>query len=258
MLLGRGTEPAADSDYAAVTPWLPDRRRLYCVGDIHGRLDLLDELHDMIRADAEGFSGSLGVIYLGDYVDRGAQSKQVLDCLIGQPLDGFEAIYLMGNHERAMLDFLDHPNVAAAWLDFGGQVTLMSYGVGVGQVLTGRPPEALRDELVRNLPVEHRQFLEGCRLQHREGSYGFVHAGVRPGVPLDQQSADDLLWIRDEFLRSRDDHGCIVVHGHSITEEAELLPNRICIDTGAYSSGLLTALVLEADSQRLLQTGRAT
>ena len=235
---------------------LPAGRRLYCIGDIHGRLDLLEELHQMIREDSAGYSGSKGVIYLGDYIDRGSQSKQVLDLLIDQPLDGFDAVNLLGNHEQTMLDFLEHPQAAVAWLDFGGQVTLMSYGAGLGRLLMERQAEVLSNELEAKLPQGHLDFLASCRLMHIEGSYCFVHAGIRPGVSLEEQTPEDLLWIRDEFIRSRQDHGHIVVHGHSITEEVEWMPNRIGIDTGAYYSGLLTALVLEGTDQRLLQTGR--
>jgi serine/threonine protein phosphatase 1 len=260
-MLGWRSETAAarEADRAAqpgaVQPFLPAGRRLYCIGDIHGRLDLLDELHAMIQADAAGFAGSKAAVYLGDYIDRGAQSKQVLDRLIEQPLEGFDAVHLLGNHEQAMLDFLAHPQSAAAWLGFGGQVTLMSYGVGLGRVQLLQQVEELRDELEGKLPPSHLEFLSSCRLLHREGAYCFAHAGIRPGVPLDEQKAEDLLWIREDFTRSTSDHGSIVVHGHSIDERVQLLPNRIGIDTGAFYSGLLTALVLESDQQRLLQTG---
>lgn len=237
-------------------PLLPAGRRLYCIGDIHGRLDLLVELHNMIRTDADGFEGSKGIVYLGDYIDRGAQSKQVLDLLIEQPMDGFDVVHLLGNHEQAMLDFLAQPQSAAAWLNFGGQVTLLSYGVGLGRLQMLRQVDLLRDELEAKLPPSHLEFIASCRLLHTEGSYCFAHAGIRPGIPPDEQVAEDLLWIREEFTRSRVDHGCIVVHGHSISEEVELLPNRIGIDTGAFYTGMLTALVLEGGEQRLLQTGR--
>jgi len=235
---------------------LPPGRRLYCIGDIHGRLDLLHELHDMICADAAEYPGSKGLVYLGDYIDRGSQSKQVIDLLIEQPMRGFEVICLLGNHERAMLDFLAHPQSAAAWLDFGGQITLLSYGIGLGRVPSLQQLDALRDELALRLPGSHLEFLNSCPLMHIEGDYCFVHAGIRPGVVLEQQADEDLLWIRDAFIRSQADHGHVVVHGHSISEEVEWRPNRIGIDTGAFYTGLLTALVLEGDQQRLLQTGR--
>ena len=210
----------------------------------------------MIREDAAGYDGSKAVIYLGDYIDRGAQSSQVLDLLISQTLEGFDAVFLMGNHEQSMLDFLEHPQAAAAWLSYGGQVTLLSYGVGLGQVVMTQDLEQLRDELEEKLPQNHLDFLRACRLVYTEGDYCFVHAGIRPDVPLKEQAAEDLIWIRDEFTRSRVRHEHLVVHGHSITDEVEWLPNRIGIDTGAFQSGLLTALVLEGQDQRLLQTGR--
>ncbi|NND58421.1 MAG: serine/threonine protein phosphatase [Xanthomonadales bacterium] len=235
---------------------MPAGTRLYSIGDIHGRLDLLEELHELIRADAAGFEGRKAVVYLGDYIDRGAQSRQVIDRLIEQPLEGFDAIHLMGNHEQAMLDFLAHPEAAAAWLGFGGQVTLLSYGAGLGRIQLAHQVEILRDELETKLPPSHLEFLASCRPMHVEGSYCFAHAGIRPGLPLEQQRPEDLMWIRDEFISSREVHSHIVVHGHSITEEVEWMPNRIGIDTGAYASGLLTALVLEDGDQRLLQTGR--
>jgi len=259
-ILGRSDDAPAqgvvNESASYVDPSLPEGRRLYCIGDIHGRLDLLEELQEMIRADADGFEGSKGVVFLGDYIDRGAQSKQVLDLLIDHPMDGFDVVHLLGNHEQAMLDFLAHPQSAAAWLRFGGQVTLMSYGVGIGRVQVFQHLPVLRDELEEKLPRSHLEFLAACKLVHTEGSYCFAHAGIRPGVSVDEQVAEDLLWIRDEFTGSGADHGCIVVHGHSISEEVEMLPNRIGIDTGAFYSGLLTALVLEGSEQRLLQTGR--
>jgi serine/threonine protein phosphatase 1 len=258
-ILGRadkGRGAAAPQAVEYTRPFLPPGRRLYCIGDIHGRLDLLEELHGMIREDASRFDGSKGIVYLGDYIDRGAQSKQVIDLLIEQPMAGFDTVCLLGNHEHTLLDFLQFPGIAASWLNFGGQVTLLSYGVGLGRVQLMKHIDLLRDEFEEKLPQSHVEFLRACKPMHLEGSYCFVHAGIRPGVELDKQSVEDLIWIRDEFISSEVDHGCIVVHGHSIIEEVEWNPNRIGIDTGAYYSGMLTALVLEDDQHRLLQTGR--
>ena len=251
------SESSEKTGREAVVPFLPEGRRLYCIGDIHGRLDLLEELHGMIEQDARNFDGSKVIVYLGDYIDRGAQSCQVLDLLISRPLSGFEVVYLKGNHEQAMLDFLENPRYGAAWLSFGGQVALLSYGVGIGKVMTQVQPEMLCDELEQKLPAAHLKFLNDGLPLYTEGSYCFVHAGIRPGVPIKEQQTSDLYWIREEFTRSRARHEFIVVHGHTITEDVVSLPNRIGIDTGAYESGLLTALVLEGQEQRLLQTGIA-
>ena len=250
------TSSDTEPENPAVRPYLPPGRRLYCIGDIHGRLDLLQELQEMIIEDAVNFIGNKGLVYLGDYIDRGSQSKQVLDLLIDQPMSGFDAVHLLGNHEQTMLDFLEQPEAAAAWLGFGGQVALLSYGVGVGRVQLTRQVALLRDELEEKMPQAHLQFLADCSTSHVEGSYCFVHAGIRPGVRLEEQVPEDLLWIREQFTRSMANHGHIVVHGHSIREEVDWQPNRIGIDTGAYHSGMLTALVLEGEEQRLLQTGR--
>jgi len=239
----------------AVTPFLPQGRRLYCVGDIHGRADLLRDLHAQIAADAAGFNGVKTLVYLGDYIDRGEQSKEVVDLLLEQTLQDYETVHLLGNHEQTLLDFLDHPHAVMSWLIYGGRATLYSYGVTVKHELNPQELEAVRDDLELRLPQSHLAFFQALKPFHVAGSYGFVHAGIRPGIPLQAQREEDLLWIREDFTESSESHELIIVHGHTITAEVQCLPNRIGIDTGAFHTGVLTCLVLEGAEQRLLQTG---
>lgn len=241
-----------------VAPSIAPGRRVYGIGDVHGRVDLLLELHRLIETDAAGYDGAKVLVYLGDYIDRGEYSKEVIDLLLETPLPGFETVCLLGNHEQTLLDFLQHPTAAAGWLNFGGRDTLRSYGVDPGSALMRADLDDLRDQLQERLPTHHLEFFNGCELIYVEGDYCFVHAGIRPGVALTDQRNDDLLWIRDDFTGSRQQHDHIVVHGHSITEEVAFHPNRIGIDTGAFYTGVLTALVLEGAERRLLQTGDNT
>lgn len=238
-------------------PAVPPGRCIYAVGDIHGRADLLKSLHDKILADAATRPAERRmVVYLGDYIDRGGGSRQVIERLIDQPLPGFEAVHLLGNHEDSLLRFLDDSAAGPAWLFYGGEATVASYGIDPHL----RPPRGedpmlmIQTELRRRLPQRHLDFLRGLKLTHTEGDYLFVHAGVRPGVPLDRQAPEDLLWIRREFLTSTVDHGWVVVHGHSISTWPENRANRIGIDTGAFASDRLTCLVLEGKSRFFLQT----
>jgi len=236
------------------TPEVSPGLRVYCIGDIHGRDDLLQQLHEMIVADAEQHKGQKRIIYLGDYIDRGPASKQVVDRLINHSVQGFEQVFLLGNHEQALLDFLQDARRMSAWLHWGGRETLESYGI---MMLPGMGPEHLEllsRQLAARLPEQHKRFYESLQSDHTEGDYYFVHAGIRPGITLKKQELGDKLWIREEFTRSTELHPAVIVHGHSITSKVELLPNRIGIDTGAFYSGVLTALVLEGPSQRLLQT----
>jgi serine/threonine protein phosphatase 1 len=235
---------------------VPDGTRVYAIGDVHGRDDLLARLHAEILEDATGDGGLRRVVvYLGDYIDRGEESREVIDRLLSAPLPGFEVVHLIGNHDAWLLEFLNDVSVGSAWLFNGGDATLESYGVEARQALGGSSGlYAAQTALRENLPTEHLAFLRELRLHHVEGDYLFVHAGIRPGLTLQQQDPADLIWIRDDFLNAREDHGKIVVHGHSITRAPELQPNRIGIDTGAYASGCLTCLVLEGETRRFLQT----
>jgi len=239
-------------------PHIPSNQKIYCIGDIHGRADLLKQLHEKILTDARNYSGKKTVVYLGDYIDRGEQSCQVIDLLLSGPLPGFDNVYLMGNHEQVMMSFIEYPEAAASWLAFGGREALNSYGIVLAHIPGRHEVKELAKQLDDRLPEAHRDFLQNCEDSWRCGSYYFVHAGIQPGVALDKQVLEDQLWIRDEFLNSKRDHGAIIVHGHTIAPEPRLLPNRIGIDTGAYSSGILTCLVLEGSEQRLLQTGQSS
>ncbi len=236
-------------------PRVPDNHRIYCIGDIHGRADLLRQIHAQVRADAATCDSKKTIVYLGDYIDRGQHSRQVIDDLLDGPPDGFEAVYLLGNHEQTMLDFLEYPEAVSAWLSYGGRETLASYGVPVAYMPIMEEIPALAATLKENLPASHLAFCENLDVSWRCGDYYFVHAGIRPGVALEQQSLDDQIWIRDEFLQSGSDHGAVIVHGHTITLEPDMRPNRIGIDTGAFASGVLTCLVLKGGSRRFLQSG---
>ncbi len=241
-------------------PALPAGSRVYAIGDIHGRADLLARLHRAILADAAAVGSAAGaarrlVVYIGDYVDRGLQSREVIDLLLDSALPGFEAVHLKGNHEDMLLRFLDDPAAGPLWLANGGDATLASYGIGAWR----RPLDIdalgeLSGRLARALPARHEAFLRGLVHAHEEGDYLFVHAGVRPGAPAAAQREEDMMWIRDDFLNSRADHGHVVVHGHSIHYEPEERPNRIGIDTGAFATGRLTCLVLEGATQRFIAT----
>jgi serine/threonine protein phosphatase 1 len=241
---------------ARPAPTGPVGTRLYAIGDIHGRADLLQQMTGLIREDAARHAAARNVVIcLGDYVDRGPDSRAVIDLLRAAPLPGFEQVLLRGNHEDFMLHFLTDASVGWPWLANGGRETLESYGIDPPSAQAG--PDALeraQRALAERLPVEHIAFLQGLKPLHEEGDFCFVHAGVKPGVALAKQREHDLLWIRDEFLTSHADFGRIIVHGHSITPVPDVRPNRIGIDTGAYMSGRLTCLVIEGTERAFLQT----
>jgi serine/threonine protein phosphatase 1 len=218
-------------------------------------------MHDLIQTDfGQGAEGAAppprrAVVYLGDYVDRGESSRAVIQYLLDEPLPGCETVYLCGNHEEMMVAFLNDLSIAPMWMYNGGDATLYSYGVGLQEGATLEERHlAMQRKLRDALPRPHLEFLKALKLSHVEGDYYFVHAGVLPGRRLADQEASDMLWIRDEFIRSEEDFGKCVVHGHTIVPRPEMRPNRIGIDTGAYYSGTLTCLVLEDASRRLLQT----
>jgi serine/threonine protein phosphatase 1 len=227
-------------------------RRTYVIGDIHGRSDLLDRMVGLIHDDLGGLPGEQCLtVTLGDYVDRGPDSRGVLDRLSDNPFRT-DYVALKGNHEELFEAFLREPEVGRHWRQLGGLETLASYRVPVGPLMVGRN-YALASELLRAaLPKQHSDFLSSLPLSLDLGRYFLCHAGVRPGVPFDRQNPEDLLWIREEFLLSTLDFGKIVVHGHTPTEQPEVLPNRINIDTGAFATGRLTCVVLEDGQNRFL------
>jgi serine/threonine protein phosphatase 1 len=238
----------------APRPQIPPGQRVYAIGDVHGRLDLLLPLLAHIRDDIAARAPSDNhVVLLGDLVDRGPYSAETVEYAIsGFP--GFATFHvLMGNHEEAMVRALDpvEDRSENLWLKFGGYETLASYGVPVATLGDDLPPiETLR----RFIPERHRAFLDNLPDAIRFGDYVFVHAGVRPGIPLEQQDPTDMRWIRNDFLDHKGDHGAFIVHGHSISTEPDIQPNRLGIDTGAYRSGTLTALGLEGDQRWLIRS----
>jgi serine/threonine protein phosphatase 1 len=226
-------------------------RRVYVIGDIHGRADLLDRLIDSIAQDAGDDAGDCLTVTVGDYIDRGPASAAVLDRLVARPFPTAH-FALKGNHEVLLERFIKQPETARDWRHWGGLETLHSYGVDVSAVMRGKEYELAAARLEAAMPPTHIDFLASLQLSLTVGRYFICHAGVRPGVPLDRQDEDDLLWIREEFLNSRADFGKIIVHGHTPAREPELRPNRINIDTGAFMTGRLTCVVLEEERVRFL------
>lgn len=237
----------------------PTGMRVYAIGDIHGRADLLQRMYSTIIEDAASAAPGtrIAVVLLGDLVDRGMQSRQVIELAMAPALPSdYTVTVLLGNHERMLLDFIESGKGAEAWLATGGAATLASYGCAPPAGLTGRSQIAqLRDELASRQPERHRVFLRYLPHHISYGSYFFVHAGINPARSLADQREADLIWIRKPFLSHGGPFEKIVVHGHNITAAPEMLPHRIGIDTGAYATGVLSAIILEADQRRILQVG---
>lgn len=229
-------------DFIAAPASLPPGQRVYAIGDVHGCIDQLTALHHSIARDlTDRPIADAVLVHLGDYVDRGPDSQAVVALLAaGPPIPGLRTVNLMGNHEFMMLDALASGQPAAAdlWLSNGGANALYSWGV---------PRLARQAEWAAHIPLPHLLFLRDLALMHREGPFLLVHAGIRPGVRLCQQTRQDLLWIREPFLSAEGDLGFVVVHGHTPTREPVVRPNRIGIDTGAVMGGVLTCAILEDD-----------
>ena len=239
------------------TPPSTGGRLIYAIGDVHGRLDALSPLLHDIAQDALVTRPAERplLVFLGDYVDRGPDSRQVVDMVLSMRADGaFEVAPLKGNHEEALLQFLDEPGFAATWMEHGGGATLTSYGVQPNAMRSDVEAWAVvRDAFEQALPDDHRRFYQELELVRVVGDYAFVHAGVRPGVALEDQLERDLLWIRYEFLNDRGPFDKVIVHGHTPAEEPQMLKHRLGLDTGAYATGVLTAVRLYGVEQRLIQ-----
>ncbi len=239
---------------AITTPSGPAGARAYGIGDVHGRLDLLRDLLEQIEADSRANPCEREyIVFVGDLIDRGPDSRGVIDLLLRSKKYLPHPVFLMGNHEEMMLRVIDKPDEKFRdWLTFGGYECAQSYGVEVGR-LAAMDVEHAAALVKAAVPSEHREFIAGFADSFRFGDYVFVHAGIRPGVPLDGQSTRDLRWIREDFLDSTVAHPFVVVHGHTITPSPDEQSNRIGIDTGAYSSGVLTAIRIEGTSRKFLQ-----
>ncbi|WP_011579717.1 MULTISPECIES: metallophosphoesterase [Chelativorans] len=243
---------AADGTHFDVAQ-TPPGMRIYAVGDIHGRHDLMAEMHRRIMAEIiEEKPADWRIIYLGDYVDRGPASRQVLELLSRSIKADSRVMALAGNHDLGFLAFLAQPRAQGLFANNGGDATARSYGVELS--FTSR--EALlrgHAALMEAMPQEHLDCLQGLKLSASFGDFFFCHAGIRPGVPLDAQSAEDLIWIRERFRHDPTLHPKIVVHGHTPMPEPEIMPNRVNLDTGAWYSGRLTAMMFEGSRKRLLE-----
>jgi serine/threonine protein phosphatase 1 len=232
--------------------------RAYAVGDIHGRLDLLDALLTKIDEELrQRPARKVLLVFVGDLIDRGPSSAQVIERLRTYHHTGVKTVFLLGNHEEVLLRILaGEAELITKWRWFGGAQCLESYGVGSDR-LAGRDERETLEIVRKAIPKEHQEFLGSFVDTCRFGDYLFVHAGIRPGVEVEQQRQADLRWIREPFLHDDTDHGFVVVHGHTISTEIELRPNRIGIDTGAYRTGVLTALAIEGSRTWRLDTRSA-
>lgn len=243
--------PSADAA-PAPSAHVPPGEVVYAIGDIHGRADLLAEVADLIAADVAASPGlKATTVLLGDYVDRGPASAQVIETLSRRQFPT-EIVPLRGNHEQVMLDFLSDPDVLDQWGLFGAIETIASYGMDARLVTRDSDYGQIRDAFALCVPASHVAFLSHLPYFHVIGDYFFCHAGVRPGIPLHLQAEEDLIWIREPFLNSDERFEKMIVHGHTPQGRVEFLHNRINIDTRAYQSGRLTCLRLEEGDARVL------
>lgn len=242
-------------DERSSMPSIPAGYRVYAVGDVHGRLDLLEQALAHVEQDRRARRRADDIlVFLGDLIDRGPASAQVVERLRTYRRPGLRIVFLSGNHEEVLLRILaGHSEFVPDWLRFGGVECADSYGIKSSS-LRSMSPEAAAAVLRGAVPSGHRDFLESFADTFRIGSYLFVHAGIRPGLALEEQSQSDLRWIRKGFLDSADDHGFVIVHGHTITQDVDVQANRVGIDTGAYRTGQLTVMGLEGSQRWFFQT----
>lgn len=221
---------------------------IYAIGDVHGCLDQLVALEALIAEDGLNFEGEKWLVTVGDHVDRGPESAGVVTHVMGEAPAGFRRFALIGNHEQMMLDFLGNPAAHAYWLDEGGAATMASYGIEIDYPPL-RTSEALRVMLEQRFPADHRAFLSALPSYLSLPGWLFVHAGIRPGIPLAMQSDDDLIWIRAPFLTSQLTGGLRVVHGHTPGRDIVVTPHRIDIDTHCFHTGKLSAVRVTPDGR---------
>ncbi len=236
---------------------IPIGERLYAIGDIHGRLDLLDMLLSQIAADNSKRSPArMTLIFLGDLPDRGPDSKGVIERLMEVQESGQACVFLTGNHEELMIRIAEGDRaIAPVFHRAGGRETLISYGVS-GDAYDAWDFDEVTDAAMNVIPEAHVNFLKSFVDWHRVGDYVFIHAGLRPGFAIEDQDPQDLRWIKTDFTKSSADHGAMIIHGHTITDDVDDQPNRIGLDTGAYKSGVLTAMGFESDLRWVMQTGK--
>ena len=257
LLTGRKRTPAFERPRHFEARFPPDRVA-YAVGDIHGCDQSLVTLLDQIREDyisiAVFYDRLPTLVFLGDYIDKGPDSKAVLDRLI-RPIDGFERIvFLKGNHEASIIEFIDGVSDGAMWLQHGGLDTLASYGIRPPLLGDTADVERARLALREEFPRDHSEFLRALKLGYQLGNYLFVHAGIDPAKSVADQDRRDMLWIRDEFLSDPGPFEVRVVHGHTPVEIPEVLPHRINLDTGGFVSGVLSCARITSDDVTILQS----
>lgn len=249
---------AQQARHAPELPSTAYDERIYAIGDAHGRLDLLHALLRQMETDVRARGqADTRVIFLGDFIDRGPYSKQILHFARKASRESDALIFLLGNHEELLLESAQgNPAMQRLWMQNGGDATIRSYGLDPAELMC-RSPEEIADTLFEVVGEDVIGWLDTIPLTYQSGDYFFCHAGIRPGVPLTQQRREDLLWIRDRFTRSSAYHGAVIVHGHSEVDEPVVGPNRINVDTAAYRTGVLSAVGLEGTSLWLVSTAES-